>query len=29
MASKGISKKKPSAAVNAYLLAYNFIQVFG
>lgn len=29
MASKGKPNKKPSVAVNAYLLAYNFIQVLG
>jgi very-long-chain (3R)-3-hydroxyacyl-CoA dehydratase len=29
MATKGKTNKKPSAIVNAYLLAYNFIQVLG
>lgn len=27
--TKGKSNKKPSAAVNAYLFAYNFAQVLG
>lgn len=29
MATKGKANKKPSAIVNAYLFAYNFIQVLG
>lgn len=29
MAAKGKPNKKPSAIVNSYLLAYNFIQVLG